>query len=76
MAKVKVGDKVVWRGGFGYDTPAIVEVVGLEVTDYPRSKYGREVKEVDWELVKKNKVLFTLDTGNWAYSEQIDSVVA
>jgi len=73
---VKVGDKVIWRGGFGGDAPRTVTVTGLDVTEYPREKYGESVEEVSWDLVQLNRVLFSLDTGNWAYSEQIDGVVA
>lgn len=70
--KVKIGDAVKWKGAFGMDAPRTVHVVEMEVTDTPRSKYGKQVTEVDVELIKKNRVLFTLDNGTWAYSEQIE----
>jgi len=71
---VRVGDKVIWRGGFGGEAPRVVTVTGLDITEYPREKYGESVEKADWELVKDNRVLFSLDTGNWAYSEQIDGL--
>ena len=71
MDTVKIGDKVRWRGAFGSDPERIVTVVGLEVTDDPREKYGQEVEEASWALVRRNRVVFSLDTGNWAYSDQI-----
>lgn len=71
---VRVGDTVLWKGCFGMDAEREVEVTGMEVTEYPRDKGGfqaNEVREVPWSLVLENKVIFTLSTGNWAYSEQI-----
>lgn len=72
---VKVGDKVEWIGGFGTMPAQVVTVTGLELTDRARSKYGKPVNEVCWSDVLENRVLFTLSTGNWAYSEQILDVV-
>jgi len=74
ITKVKVGDTVLWAGGFGSEPykPAVVE--RMDVTEHPRCKYGEEVDEVDVELVKANRVLFTLENGHWAYSEQIKIV--
>ena len=69
--KIKVGDKVNWQGSFGLDAPQEAIVTGMELCDYPRSKYGQAVHEVTIEQVKKNLVLFTLSNGHWAYSEQI-----
>jgi hypothetical protein len=69
--KVRIGDNVKWRGCFGMDAPRSAVVTGLEITDAPRTKYGREVEEASWELVRQNRVLFTLDNGHWAYGEQI-----
>ena len=68
---VRVGDTVSWRGGFGMDPARPAVVTGMEITEEPRSKYGYEVQEAPWDLVRANRVLFTLDTGNWAYAEQI-----
>jgi len=70
--KLKVGDKVTWRGTWGQErAPQVVTVEGMEITDGPREKYGRDVKEVDWDVVEDNRVIFTLSNGKWAYSEQI-----
>lgn len=68
---VKVGDTVGWSGGFGSDVvkPAVVEQ--MEVTEVPRDKYGVQVDQVDASLVEQNRVLFILDNGHWAYSDQI-----
>lgn len=71
MDTVKIGDKVLWRGAWGSEPAKLVTVEGLDVTDYPHEKYGVEVDEVCWDLVRQNRVVFSLDTGNWAYSSQI-----
>jgi len=68
---VKIGDYVMWRGCFGMEAPKKVKVVGLDVTEYPREKYGEEVESASWNLVRQNRVVFTLDNESWAYSEQI-----
>ena len=72
---VRVGDKVEWCGCFGLDAPRVARVTKLELTDRARSKYGKPVDSVLWSDVLENRVLFTLSTGNWAYSEQILDVV-
>ena len=67
---VKVGDTVGWSGSFGRDVvkPAIVEQ--MEVTEVPRDKHGVRVNQVDASLIEQNRVLFILDNGHWAYSDQ------
>lgn len=70
MAKIKVGDTVMWRGSFGMDPaqPAVID--NIEQMDQPRSKYGGEsVEEADW--ANKHYLLVTLTNGHWAYGEQI-----
>lgn len=71
MSKLKIGDTVSWRGGFGMEDPMPAIVIAMEVTDEPRDKYGSTVDEVDWHIVEENRVVFTLDNGHWAYGEQI-----
>lgn len=78
--KVKVGDTVKWRGCFGTDAPKDAQIEGMTVTDIPRgrtgrlfrTKYGVEVDEVDSSLIEQNRVVFDLNNGHWAYSEQIE----
>ena len=74
MEKLKVGDKVMWRGAFGMDAPKVAEVTGMEVTERSRDKHGESVSEVSWELVRANIVAFSLTYEGeyyWAYSDQI-----
>ncbi|MHA2082976.1 MAG: hypothetical protein ACYSYU_00320 [Planctomycetota bacterium] len=72
--KVKIGDTVKWRGGFGNDEPKLAVVNGLSVTTIARDKYGDQVEEADESLVAQNRVVFDLDSGHWAYSDQIELI--
>ena len=67
---IRKGSQVLYRGGFGRDPHKTAHVIAIEVTDYPREKYGVEVSEVSMDA---NYVL-TLDNGHWCYSDQVDGV--
>ena len=70
---IKIGDTVMWRGGFGQEAPLPAKVVGMQCSyPTPHRKYGREVDEVETWLVEGDYVVFTLDNGKWAYGRQID----
>ena len=70
MSKLKIGDKVWWRGGFGSDPRKVATVEEIEVTG--GYKYGEQVDEVDWaEVYGRNVVVSFSDHPNWAYGEQI-----
>lgn len=66
---LKIGDKVLWRGGFGSDPAKVATIESIEVTN--GGKYGDQVDEVDWSKVKGRNVVVDLAEGNWAYGEQI-----
>jgi len=70
MAKLKVGDTVLWRGGFGSNQSKLAKVTGIEKCK-PGSKYGNQVNEVDWNTVKNGNVTIDLDNGHWAHGHQI-----
>jgi hypothetical protein len=69
MATLKIGDKVMWRGGFGHDEPKPAIVEGIEITK--GGKYGKPVESVNWDQVYERNVVFTLENGSWAYASQI-----
>jgi hypothetical protein len=73
MAKLKVGDTVLWRGGFGSDAPKKAIVEGIEITN--GGKYGDPVDEVDWTKVYDRNVTVDLNNGHWAYASQIKRVI-
>ena len=62
--KVKIGDTVLWRGGWGSNAPLEAVVDGLDITDEPREKYGTPVQEAYWSDVQDNRVLFFLGAMN------------
>jgi len=71
--KCRVGYFVIWRGGWGRDEPKTVKVTALSPTKSVRGKdIIEEVEEVDWERITDNRCIVSLDTGNWAYGEQIE----
>ena len=73
MSKLKIGDKVWWRGGFGSEPRKLATVSGIEITG--GYKYGDSVDEVDWSEVYDRNVTVDIDTDNgefhWAYASQI-----
>ena len=68
---LKVGDRVMCRGGFGSDAPkeAIVESIEICPTG---EKYGKQVYEVEWS--KKDYIVVDLDNGHWARGHQISPI--
>jgi len=75
--KLKVGDKVWWKGGYGSEPRRLATVAGIEITG--GYKYGKPVDEVDWSEVYDRNVTVDIDTdedeGYWAYAEQISRYV-
>lgn len=76
QGKLKIGDKVMWRGGWGKDPAVEATVTSIEVCKI-HSKNGRSVKSVAWNTVKgysNRQVVVTLDNGHWAYGDQLDKM--
>ena len=70
--KLRVGDTVSWRGGWGKDKPQ-----NVKVTDIKRDcvgKSGTEVENIPWRLVMDRTVIVGLDNSHWAYGDQISQV--
>ena len=63
MKTLKVGDEVMWRGGFGSDAPRKAKVVGIELCR-SGEKYGEPRESVDSS--KKDRIVVDLDNGHWA----------
>ena len=66
---LKIGDTVLWRGGFGSEPAKLAVVEGIEITN--GGKYGDSVEEVPWSEVYDRNVTVDLENGHWAYAEQI-----
>jgi hypothetical protein len=71
MKTLKVGDEVMWRGGFGSEPPRKAKVIGIELCR-AGEKYGEPRESVDWS--KKDRIVVDLDNGHWAKGHQIDPI--
>ena len=67
--KLKVGDTVKWRGGFGGDYPKDAKIEQIEIDC--KNKSGTEVDEIPWNKVDTREVIVVLDNGHWAYGTQL-----
>lgn len=65
---LKIGDEVMWRGGFGVDPPQKARVTGIEVC-LAGSKHGEPRDSVEWSKI--HSVVVDLDNGTWAKGHQI-----
>ncbi len=72
MSKLKIGDSVNWRGGFGREPKKRAKVEGIQITN--GGKYGDDVDEVEWSKVRDRNVVVDLDNGHWAYASQISKI--
>lgn len=69
--RLKVGDKVMWRGGFGTESPKEATVTGMQQCP-EGSKYGNDIESADWDKVRTGrKIVVDLDNGHWAYGSQL-----
>lgn len=68
MDKLKVGDKVMWRGSFGSAIPQLATVKSIELCE-PGEKYGEQVDEASWS--DRDRMVVDLDNHSWAYGYQI-----
>ena len=73
MEKLKIGDNVMWRGGFGSDAPKPAKVTGIEKCAEGK-KNGETIFSVPWDKVDSRKIVVDLDNGHWAYGTQISQM--
>jgi hypothetical protein len=73
--KLKVGDKVMWCGGWNTHEPKEATVESMELCAVG-SKYGKDVQSVAWETIEKGNrsITATLDNGHWAYGYQLKPI--
>jgi hypothetical protein len=71
--KLKVGDKVMWRGNFGSGHKVMATVENIEICP-EGSKHGRSVGSVLWSAVKTRRVVIDLDNSHWCYGNQVDKI--
>lgn len=63
----------MWRGGFGMDKAAVNTVESMELCSGPHEKYGDDVDEIT--IDQKDRTVFNLTSGNWAYGNQIEPML-
>jgi hypothetical protein len=73
MANLKIGDKVMWRGGFGSEPAKEATVTGIEKCAVG-AKNGNSVSKVSWDKVNSRQIVVDLDNGHWAYGTQITQI--
>lgn len=69
---LKVGDRVMWRGAFGFGPAKPAVVVDMQRVA-PGDKYGDNVDEMPWDEVRRGYCVVSLDNGHWAYGTQLDN---
>jgi hypothetical protein len=74
MNDLKVGDTVLWRGGFGSDPAKPAKVTHIEIVKLGQKEGGVEVQDVPWGIVR-DYVVVSLDNGHWAYGRQLTEVL-
>ncbi len=73
--RLRVGNKVMWRGCFGGDEPKEAKVTMIEICATGQKEGGYEVSSVKWDTVTKTRtVIVVLDNGHWAYGKQISPI--
>ena len=72
--KLKVGDKVNWRGAWGSEPSKVATVTGMQKCPNG-SKYGKDINSADWNVVKSGRtIVVDLDNGHWAYGSQLTPI--
>jgi hypothetical protein len=71
--RLRIGDQVIWRGAWGTQAPLRVRVEAIDAVE-PGEKYGTEVTEMAWTLVREDRAVVSLDNGHWAYGSQLAPV--
>lgn len=68
---LSIGNKVLWRGGWGSGDPTLALIEKIEININPTTAIGEDVNKVEWELVDRS-VVVTLDNNHWAYGDQLE----
>ena len=69
---IKTGDTILWRPCFNMQPPVEAIIVGIELCDRPRSKYGRPVTEIPADRIEY--AVFSLNNHHWCYGEQVTTL--
>lgn len=72
--KLRIGDLVMWSGGFESEISLPTRVTCIELAEDGK-KYGEEVEEVLWKHVDSRNVVVDLENGKWAYGNQLTRIL-
>ena len=70
---LKIGDKVIWRGSWGMDSPREATIAGIQLCAVGE-KYGKDISSCQWETVRNGKIVVNLTNGHWAYGMQLEPI--
>jgi len=72
MPKLKIGDVVSWRHGWGREEPKKATIETIQLNEENNSKFGKLVDSVDWRLAEdRNIIVCFSDQSSWAWGFQI-----
>lgn len=71
---LKVGDTVLWRGGFGSEPAQEATVAKIVLVDEGKRELA-QVGEIAWGMVDTRLVIVDLANGRWAYGAQIAALL-
>lgn len=71
--KIKVGSKVIWRGGWGTAEPVEAEIECIQRVAQG-CKTGRVVESLSWSTISGRNVVIDLTNGHWCYGNQISPI--
>jgi len=71
---LRIGDTVLWRGGFGRDPAREAVVEGIEMVEVGE-KYGAPTESAPWSRLTGRHAVISFGN-HWAYAEQIDKLPA
>ena len=74
---LRIGDRVMWRGGWGNHAARPAQVVRLTRCAPGEKEGGHEIDAAPWALVvvPASGYVVDLDNGHWAYGEQLRPAV-
>lgn len=70
---IAVGDEVLWRGSYSKSVPKQAKVVAIAMCESEEhcDTKGDHIEQTKIFVADKNRCIFTLDNGHWAYGAQI-----
>jgi len=76
MKTIKVGDKVIYKGGWGQNAPVVAKVTGIVAGVSQGNKHnGTSVEEMNFsKLEDGHSFIFDLDNGHWGWAYQVSPI--